>query len=45
VACHDFESFQQKSAEVFGINIGSFEILIMDEDDELACESQTDFED
>jgi len=45
VTCADFESFQRKSAEVFGLNKGSFEILIMDEDVELACESQTDFED
>ena len=39
VTCHDFASFQQKAAEVFGLTVGIFEIVIMDEDDELACES------
>ena len=43
VTCTDFKSLQQKSAEVFGLVKGSFEILIMDDDDELACDTQAEF--
>ena len=50
LTCHDFESLRNKCTEVFNLDIGSFLIFILGEDEELigdepAIESQTDFDD
>ena len=45
VICFDFETLKNNIAKSFGIDIKDYEIIFIDGEDELATESQTDFED